>query len=169
VAFGRSRGLSGSSSTLVFGIVPVEFGAFFVDDMRVAALVGWPRERILDVDLANRRGVASAGAVDQFLQIWRFAVVGQVSPPLAQNGSTAASTRARAPASSACGSARSGTASRLNVLRGATPRRCRVDLDRCGHSHRSRFGRESACPRVSDLSGRCQFRRDVRIANTQGR
>ena len=90
--FGRSRRLSGSSSTLVFGIVPVEFGPFFVDDMRVAALVGWPRERILDVDLANRRGVASAGAVDQFLQIWRFAVVGQVSPPLAQNGSTAAST-----------------------------------------------------------------------------
>src|SRR5262245_45778353 len=30
-----------------------------------------------------------------------------------------------------------------------------------GHSRRSRFGRESACPPISDMSGGCQIHRDV--------
>ena len=33
-----------------------------------------------------------------------------------------------------------------------------------GHSRRSRFGRESACPPVSDMSGGCQLRSEVPIA-----
>jgi hypothetical protein len=34
-----------------------------------------------------------------------------------------------------------------------------------GHSRRSRFGRESACPPISDMSSDCQIRRDVPVAD----
>ena len=38
-----------------------------------------------------------------------------------------------------------------------------IDSDHGIYRERSRFGRESACPPISDMSGGCQNRRDVPI------
>jgi hypothetical protein len=56
------------ASGLPFGMAAVEGGPLFGFDVLVTALMCWPQERVLDVDLADGRGVASAGAVDEGLQ-----------------------------------------------------------------------------------------------------
>src|SRR5262245_30234133 len=44
----------------------------------------------------------------------------------------------------------------------ASQQKCAL-MSQLGHSRRSRFGRESVCPPISDMTGSCQFRRDVPI------
>jgi hypothetical protein len=75
---------SGNSMQLFLQAIPapdlpcrhgaIVLGPLFGSDMRVAAVVRSffrSPERVFDVDLPNRRSVASAGAVNKHLEIWR--------------------------------------------------------------------------------------------------